>query len=300
MAGNPWVPGLQRAAVVQGLITTILSYQWRILVMWGFVVVELLSHVQLFATPWTAACQLLCPSLTPGVCSNSCPLTQRWCLTISSSVVPFSSFLQSFPVVFPSDRRSIRTSASASDMQRRQVLCGYESTCLSYFLNNWLCETLGVAQEDFWADSSQPTVKDNQRASRQWSSLAHLFNRMGPSFEIILLQCVADHILREEKCFKIYVLGSLLCIIANYPNRWTHPLMTSQEKMVCTKNQCQDLASGSGPGWSACPHHLIENIFSPYKLHAGNKQGSLGQWTLQLRSDQWNSHHVWIISCFIP
>ena len=38
-----------------------------------------------------------CPSPTPGVYSNSCPLS-RWCHpTISSSVVPFSSCPQSFP-----------------------------------------------------------------------------------------------------------------------------------------------------------------------------------------------------------
>ena len=38
-----------------------------------------------------------CPSPTPGVYSNSCPLSQ-WCHpTIWSSVVPFSSRLQSFP-----------------------------------------------------------------------------------------------------------------------------------------------------------------------------------------------------------
>ena len=38
-----------------------------------------------------------CPSPTPGAYSNSCPLSQ-WCHpTISSSVVPFSSCLQSFP-----------------------------------------------------------------------------------------------------------------------------------------------------------------------------------------------------------
>ena len=37
------------------------------------------------------------PSLSPWFCSNSCPLSQ-WCHpTISSSVVPFSSCLQSFP-----------------------------------------------------------------------------------------------------------------------------------------------------------------------------------------------------------
>ena len=39
----------------------------------------------------------LCPSPTPGVYSNSCPLSRRCHPTISSSVVPFSSHLQSFP-----------------------------------------------------------------------------------------------------------------------------------------------------------------------------------------------------------
>ena len=39
-----------------------------------------------------------CPSSTPGVNTNSCPLSQ-WCHpTISSSVVPFSSCIQSFPI----------------------------------------------------------------------------------------------------------------------------------------------------------------------------------------------------------
>ena len=63
-----------------------------------------------------------CPSPTPGVYSNSCPLT-RWCHpTISSSVIPFSSCLQSFPAsgsiqmgqLFASDCQSIGVSASTS------------------------------------------------------------------------------------------------------------------------------------------------------------------------------------------
>ena len=38
-----------------------------------------------------------CPSWSPWVCSNSCPLS-LWChLTMWSSVVPFSSYPQSFP-----------------------------------------------------------------------------------------------------------------------------------------------------------------------------------------------------------
>ena len=43
----------------------------------------------------------LCPSPTPGVYPNSCPLS-GWCHpTISSSVVPFSSYPQSFPASGP-------------------------------------------------------------------------------------------------------------------------------------------------------------------------------------------------------
>ena len=41
--------------------------------------------------------RLLCPSPSPGACSNSC-LLSWWCHpTISSSVIPFSFCLQSFP-----------------------------------------------------------------------------------------------------------------------------------------------------------------------------------------------------------
>ena len=63
-----------------------------------------------------------CPSPAPGVYTNSCPLSQ-WChLTISSSVIPFFSCLQSFPIsgsfqmsqLFTLGGQSIGVSASAS------------------------------------------------------------------------------------------------------------------------------------------------------------------------------------------
>ena len=59
--------------------------------------VQLLSCVQLFATHGLQHAKLSCPSPSPGVCSNSCPLNW-WCHpTISFSVTPFSSCPQSFP-----------------------------------------------------------------------------------------------------------------------------------------------------------------------------------------------------------
>ena len=81
--------------------------------------VQSLSHVWLFATPWTAAHQAPCPSTTPGVYPNSCPWSW-WCHpTTSSSVIPFSSPLQPFPgssqmgQFFASGGQSIGISASA-------------------------------------------------------------------------------------------------------------------------------------------------------------------------------------------
>ena len=79
----------------------------------SFVVVQSLSHVH----P-----KFLCPLLSHGVCSNSCPLS-RWCYpTISSSATLFSFCLQSFLVsgafpmsqLFKSGGQSMRASASTS------------------------------------------------------------------------------------------------------------------------------------------------------------------------------------------
>ena len=63
-----------------------------------------------------------CPSLSPPVCSNSCPWSWRCHLTISSSVTPFSSCPQSFPAsgsfsmsqMFISSGQSTGASTSAS------------------------------------------------------------------------------------------------------------------------------------------------------------------------------------------
>ena len=68
--------------------------------------------------------RLPCPSLSPRVCSNSCPVSQ-WCHpTISSSAIPFSSYLQSFPAsgsfalsqLFTSGSHSFGASASVLPM----------------------------------------------------------------------------------------------------------------------------------------------------------------------------------------
>ena len=85
----------------------------------------LFSHSVMSDLLWPHGLQhsrLPCPTPSPGVCSNSCPLS-RWCHpTISPSVVLFSSCLQyflaseSFPMsrLFTSGGQRIGTTASAS------------------------------------------------------------------------------------------------------------------------------------------------------------------------------------------
>ena len=87
-----------------------------------FLVVELLNHVRLLWPQGLQYTSLLCSSLFPRVCSNSCVLSW-WCYpTISSSVSPFSSCPQSFPAsgsfpvsrLFTSGSPSIGVSVSPS------------------------------------------------------------------------------------------------------------------------------------------------------------------------------------------
>ena len=84
--------------------------------------VQLLSHVQLFVTPQTAAHQASLSITNSRSLLNSCP-SSWWCLlTISFSVIPFIFCLQSFPAsgsfpmshFFVSGGQGIGASASGS------------------------------------------------------------------------------------------------------------------------------------------------------------------------------------------
>ena len=90
--------------------------------LYQFSSVQSLSRVQLFATHGLQHARPPCPLPTPRVYPNSCPRS-RWCHpTISSSVIPVSSCLQSFTAsgsfqmsqFFASGGQSTRVSASAS------------------------------------------------------------------------------------------------------------------------------------------------------------------------------------------
>ena len=96
------------------------------------------------ATPWTTALQPPCPSPTPGAYSSSCP-SRRWCHpTISFSIVPFSSRLQSFP--------AIRVFSNESVLRIRWPKSNRTAAKLAVYSNSFpdLPSTL------FWIFSNQP------------------------------------------------------------------------------------------------------------------------------------------------
>ena len=117
--------------------------------------------------------RLPCPSSSPGICSNSCPLSW-WCYpTISSSVIPFSSCLQSFPAsgsflmswLFTSDGPSIGVLVLASVLLMNiQGWFPLGLTDLISLLSKWFSRVF-----------SNTTVQNHQFFSAQ-PSLWSLFN----------------------------------------------------------------------------------------------------------------------------
>ena len=89
--------------------------------------VQPLSPAWLFATMHCSTPGVPCPSPTPRACSNSCPSSRRCHPTISSSVIPFSSHLQSFPAT-GSFQMSFSFNISPSN----------EHSGLIFFRMNWL------------------------------------------------------------------------------------------------------------------------------------------------------------------
>ena len=118
--------------------------------------VQLVSCVPLFVTHGLHHIRPPCSSPTPGVYSHSCPLS-RWCHpTISSSVIPFSSCLQSFLAsgpfqmsqFFTSGGQSICVSASAS------VLPMYIQDCFPLGWTGWISLQSKRLQHNYWKNHS--------------------------------------------------------------------------------------------------------------------------------------------------
>ena len=127
----------------------------------------------------------LCPSPTPRVCSDSCPLSQ-WCHpTTSSSVIPFSFCLQSFPAsgsfpvsqFFKSGGQSTGASASASVLPMN----------IQDWLPLWMTGLISLQSKGLSRVFSNTTVQKHQFLGAQlslWSnSHIHTWLQKNHSFD---------------------------------------------------------------------------------------------------------------------
>ena len=122
-----------------------------------------------------------CPSPTPGSCSNLCP-SRWWCHP--TSVIPFSSHLQSFPAsgsfqmshFFVSSGQRIGVSASAS--------------VLPMNIQDWfllgLTSLISLQSKGLWRDFSNTTVQKHQFFAAQFSlwSNSHPYTTTGKTLAL--------------------------------------------------------------------------------------------------------------------
>ena len=123
-----------------------------------------------------------CPSPTPRACSKSCPLS-RWCHpTISSSDVPFSSCLQSFPAsgsfqmsqFFTSGGQSIGVSASTSVLPKNiqdwfplgWIGWIFLLSFIQIFTEPGTVLVWGISR---WAEETEPQTQSDRR----WQSMSN-------------------------------------------------------------------------------------------------------------------------------
>ena len=113
------------------------------------------------------------PSPTPGACSNSCS-SHQWCYpTILSSVVPFSSCLQSFPAsgtfqmsqFFTSSGQSIGVSAPASVLPMN----------IQGWFPLWLADLISLPSKGLSRVFSNTTVQKHQFFGGQLSFITNLY-----------------------------------------------------------------------------------------------------------------------------
>ena len=145
--------------------------------------------------------RLPCPSPTPRPSSNSCPLSQWWNPTISSSVIPFSSCLQSFP-------RSGSFQRSQFFILSGQIL----ELHLQHQTLQWIFRTISFRIDWFALLAVQGTLKSllqhhGSKASILWCSafimvqLSHPYITIGNTIALTILTFVSKVISLLLICF---------------------------------------------------------------------------------------------------
>ena len=139
--------------------------------------VQSLSFIWLFVTPWTTHIRFPCPSLSPGVCSNSCPLT-LWCHpTVSSFVAHF--FCGQEPTIFPSIR--VFSSESAPHIRWSKYWSFSFSISPSHEYSGLISFRIGLVWSPCCPKDSQESSPATQFESISSSMLSLLYDPVFPS-----------------------------------------------------------------------------------------------------------------------
>ena len=162
--------------------------------------------------------RLSCPSQSPGVCSNSCPLS-RWCHPIiPPSVIPFFSCSKSFPASGPFQMSQLFTSSGQSTGASASVLpmniqgwfllgltglISLLSKRLSRVFSNttvWKHQLFGT-QPSLWSNSHIATWLQKKPAivltiqTFVWKMMSQLFNALSRFVIAFLLRSKGNHVI---------------------------------------------------------------------------------------------------------
>ena len=182
-----------------------------------------------------------CLSPTPRVYSNPCPLSQ-WCHpTISSSVIPFPSHLQSFPAsgsfqmsqFFPSGSQSIRVSASACPSNRYSGLISFRI--------NWfdLLAVQGTLKSLLQHHSSKASIL--QHSTFYIVQLSHLYMTTGKTIALTRQTFVSKVIsLFFNMLFKLVIafLPRSKCLLTSWLQSPSAVILEPPQKKVCHCFHC--------------------------------------------------------------
>ena len=230
---------------------------------------------------------LLCPSLSPGVCANSCPLS-RWCHpTISSSVAPFSSCPQSLP---------------SSGSFPMMALCirwpKYWSIHFSIGPSNEYSRLISFKIDSFDLLAVQGTLKSlfqhhNSKASVLWHSaffiiqLSHPYMATGKTIALtiwtfagkvmsLLFNMLSRFViafLPRSKCFLISWLQSQSTVILE-PKKIKSVTVSTFSSSICSEVKGPDAMIlgfwmlNFKPAFSLSSYTLIKRLFSSSFLSA--------------------------------